>query len=230
MRSIKVLLVCGALLVLGVASCGSMPHVLYGKRIAGTVVDAATGQPIPGVHVAYVWESTVIPHGFTGHNSQTICYHAAAAITDATGRFEIEPWREWSTYGVEVADPNALVYARDYQPRQISLHEGPIEPPRERLDERYELKRFSGTVEERIDAMWGGIANRGCMYGKESQKSLFPMLKAMYEEARSIANSETTKQRVYFLGVMAADAALAPDPNGPSNSSDVERFIAEKLK
>ena len=230
MRSMKILLVCGALFLLALASCGSMPHVLYGKRIAGQVVDAGTGQPIPGVHVAYVWESTVIPRGFTGHNSQTICYHAAAAMTDATGHFQIEPWREWSTYGVEVADPNALVYARDYQPRQISLHEGPIEPPRERLHEHYELKRFSGTVDERLDAMWGGIANRGCMYGKASQKSLFPMLKAMYEEARSLASSEENKRRVYFFGVMAADAALATDPNGPSGSRDVDNFIAEKLK
>ena len=52
MRSIKVLLVGGALFALGIASCGSMPHVLYGKRIAGQVVDTASGQPIPGVHVA----------------------------------------------------------------------------------------------------------------------------------------------------------------------------------
>lgn len=230
MRSIKVLLVCGALLVLGVASCGSMPHVLYGKRIAGTVVDAATGQPIPGVHVAYVWESTVIPHGFTGHNSQTICYHAAAAITDATGRFEIEPWREWSTYGVEVADPNALVYARDYQPRQISLHEGPIEPPRERLDERYELKRFSGTVEERIDAMWGGIANRGCMYGKESQKSLFPMLRDIYFEARSIARTDKQRHLVRTIAELAADAAIATDPNRSSDDERIRTFIDEQLK
>jgi len=230
MRSMKLLLVCGVLSLFALASCGSLPHVLYGKRIAGQVVDAVTGQPIPGVHVAYVWESTVLPRGFTGHNSQTICYHAAADITDATGHFQIEPWREWSTYGVEVADPNALVYARGYQPRQISLHEGPIEPPRERLNEHYELKRFAGTVDERLDAMWGGIANRGCTYGKESQRSLFPMLKTMYEEARSLANSEENKRRVYFFGVMAADAALATDPNGSARSRDVDNFIAEKLK
>ena len=230
MRSMKILLVCGALFLLALASCGSMPHVLYGKRIAGQVVDAGTGQPIPGVHVAYVWESTVIPRGFTGHNSQTICYHAAAAMTDATGHFQIEPWREWSTYGVEVADPNALVYARDYQPRQISLHEGPIEPPRERLHEHYELKRFSGTVDERLDAMWGGIANRGCMYGKESQKSLFPMLKDIYAEARSIATTDKQKHIVRTVAELAADAALATDPNRSSNDAQVQTFIREQLK
>jgi hypothetical protein len=226
----KMLLVCGALFLLALASCGSLPHVLYGKRIAGQVVDAGTGQPIPGVHVAYVWESTVIPRGFTGHNSQTICYHAAAAMTDATGHFQIGPWREWSTYGVEVADPNALVYARDYQPRQISLHEGPIEPPRERLNEHYELKRFSGTVDERLDAMWGGIANRGCMYGKESQKSLFPMLKDNYVEARSIATTDKQKHIVRTIAELAADAALATDPNRSSNEAQIQTFIHEKLK
>jgi len=230
MRAITVLAVCGVLSVLAVASCSSIPRVLYGKRIAGQVVDAATGQPLPGVHVAYVWESSVIPSGFTGHNSQTICYHAAAATTDATGHFQIEPWREWSTYRVLVADPIALVYARNYQPRQIALLQGPIEPPIERLNERYALERFSGTVSERLEAMWGGIANRGCMYGKESQKSLFPMLKAMYEEARAIAATDAGKRRVYFFGVMAADAALALDPNGPAQSDEVDKFIAEQLK
>ena len=108
----------------------------------GQVVDADTGQPVAGAHVAYVWESTIVPSGFTGHNSRTICYHAAATTTDAQGRFQIEPWRKWSTYDVDVSDPIALVYARNYTPRQIVLQEGPAEPPTERPSERYALKAF----------------------------------------------------------------------------------------
>jgi hypothetical protein len=226
----KMLLVCGALFLLALASCGSMPHVLYGKRIAGQVVDAGTGQPIPGVHVAYVWESTVIPRGFTGHNSQTICYHAAAAMTDATGHFQIEPWREWSTYGVEVADPNALVYARDYQPRQISLHEGPIEPPRERLHEHYELKRFSGTVDERMHSLFWNLANRGCSYGKKSQQSLYPMLKDVHAEARNIARTDAQKSTSRIIAQLAADAALAMDPNTPADDQPVQSFIEKNMQ
>jgi len=226
----KMLLVCGALFLLALASCGSMPHVLYGKRIAGQVVDAGTGQPIPGVHVAYVWESTVIPRGFTGHNSQTICYHAAAAMTDATGHFQIEPWREWSTYGVEVADPNALVYARDYQPRQISLHEGPIEPPRERLHEHYELKRFSGTVDERMHSLFWNLANRGCSYGKKSQQSLYPMLKDVHAEARNIARTDAQKSTSRIIAQLAADAALAIDPNTPADDQPVQSFIEKNMQ
>jgi len=230
MRSMKMLLACGALFLLALASCGSMPRVLYGKRIAGQVVDAGTGQPIPGVHVAYVWESTVIPRGFTGHNSQTICYHAAAAMTDATGHFQIEPWREWSTYGVEVADPNALVYARDYQPRQISLHEGPIEPPRERLHEHYELKRFSGTVDERMHSLFWNLANRGCSYGKKSQQSLYPMLKDVHAEARNIARTDAQKSTSRIIAQLAADAALAIDPNTPADDQPVQSFIEKNMQ
>jgi hypothetical protein len=226
----KMLLVCGALSLLALASCGSMPHVLYGKRIAGQVVDAGTGQPIPGVHVAYVWESTVIPRGFTGHNSQTICYHAAAAMTDATGHFQIEPWREWSTYGVEVADPNALVYARDYQPRQISLHEGPIEPPRERLNEHYELKRFSGTVDERMHSLFWNLANRGCSYGRKSQQSLYPMLKDIHSEARDIARTDAQKSTTRIIAQLAADAALAVDPNSPADDKPIQSFIEKNMR
>src|SRR5512141_2406839 len=173
MRPMPLLLACAMLALSAAAGCGGVPHVLHGKRLGGQVVDAGTGQPIAGVHVAYVWESTIIPSGFTGHNSRTICYHAAATTTDSRGHFLIEPWRKWSTYDVLVSDPTALVYAPNYTPRQIVLQEGPIRPPREHLSERYALKPFSGTVDERMHVLFWGLANRGCHYGKESQKSLY---------------------------------------------------------
>ena len=112
MRSIKVWLACAAVVLVAAASYGTIPHVLYGKRIAGQVVDADTGSPIARVHVAFLWESDITPRGFTAHNSRTVCYHAAATTTDLEGRFQIEPWREWSTYGVEPVDPIALAQLR----------------------------------------------------------------------------------------------------------------------
>ena len=204
--------------------------MLYGKRLGGQVVDAGTGQPIAGVHVAYIWESTIIPSGFTGHNSRTICYHAAATTTDSRGNFLIEPWRKWSTYDVLVSDPIALVYARNYTPRQIVLQEGPIKPPRERLGERYALEPFSGTVDERMHVLFWGLANRGCHYGKESQKSLYPMLKAIYDEARQIARASEQRSTVRVIAEIAADTALARNPNGPVNDAETDKFIEEHLK
>ncbi len=185
----KLLFLCAALAASTTASCGMIPHLLYGKLIAGQVVDADTGKPIAGVHVALLWESTINPSGFTGHNSRTICYHAAAAVTDSMGHFKVEPWNEWSTYDVDNVDPKVLVYARSYVPRQIALHEGYQVSPTERLKERYDLKPFEGTPDERLNSLFYGLANRGCRYGKESQKRLFPMLRSIYQEASQVAQT-----------------------------------------
>ena len=148
MRSIKVWLACAAVVLVAAASYGTIPHVLYGKRIAGQVVDADTGLPIAGVHVAFLWESDITPRGFTAHNSRTVCYHAAATTTDLEGRFQIEPWREWSTYGVEPVDPIALVYARNYAPQQLAVRDGSgDERPTDHLGERYAVEEICGTVD-----------------------------------------------------------------------------------
>jgi hypothetical protein len=230
MRPLKGVAALAGLFIAATAAATIFPHLLYGKRIAGQVVDAVTGEPIAGAHVAFLWESGIIPSGFTGHNSRDICYHAAAVVTDPQGRFEIPPWKEWSTYDVEVHEPATLIYAPRYAPGQFSLRKGRLEPPKERLNERYELRAFTGTVDERLKVMWGGVANRGCSYGGPSQRSLFPMLKAMYEEARQIATTDQQRKQVNGYAVMAANAAIAADPNGASNDADVERFIREKLQ
>jgi hypothetical protein len=227
---LRSLLVIAVFALSAAATGGILPHVLYGKRIAGHVVDSNTGQPIAGAHVAFVWESGIIPSGFTGHNSRDICYHAAAAVTDQQGRFEIAPWKEWSTFDVDVHEPTALVYARQYMPRQIPLREGKLKPPIERANERYLLQVFTGTVDQRLDAMWRGIANHSCSYGGESQRSLFPMLKAIYQEARNIASTDEQRKQVHGYAAMAARAAIAPDPNGPANVARVDQFIKEELQ
>ena len=230
MRSIRVWLVCAAVVLIAMTSYGSIPHVLYGKRVAGQVVDAESGQPIGGAHVALLWESDITPHGFTAHNSRTICYHAAAAVTNDQGHFEIAPWREWSTYGVEPVDPVALVYVRGYAPRQIAVGDGSTHRPTNQMNQRYALKKFEGTVGERIDGMWSGIANRDCTYGGESQKSLYPMLRAMYEEAKSLGSGSEHVRRTRGFGRFAARAALAIDPSGPGNESAIDHFVTENMQ
>ncbi len=212
------------------ASCGILPHVLYGKRIAGQVVDADTGQPIANAHVAFIWQSTIIPSGFTGHNSRDICYHAASTMTDAQGRFRIEPWRKWSTYDVYIMDPIALIYAPKYVPRQIAIQEGPAKAPAERLSERYALKPFKGTVEERMHMLFWGLANRDCHYGGDTQKSLYPMLKSIHDEARNIARTREQESTVRIIAELAADAALATNPNAPVNDAQTDAFIKEHLQ
>jgi len=209
---------------------GLIPHLLYGKRIAGQVVDAETGKPIEGAHVAFLWRSGIIPSGFTGHNSRDICYHAAATTTDAYGKFQIPDWKEWSTYDVVLVGPTVLVYKLGFKPMQMLTQRESERGPVEHLDERYVLSRFVGSVKERLNSLYFGLANQGCDYGGPSQKTLYPMLKSIYAEARSIARAPEETKTLSSFATQAAYAALALDPQGPARDNEVKAFISENLK
>jgi hypothetical protein len=230
MRGSKAVLVFAALMMAATAAATVFPHRLYGKRIAGQVIDAVTGQPVAGAHVAMIWRSGIIPRGFTGHNSRDICYHAAAATTNSDGRFQIPPWTKWSTYDVDQLDPVALIYAQNYEPAQKAMRSAPDSQPDERLHETFALMPFVGTVDQRLDMLFFGLANQGCDYGGDSQKSLYPMLQAIYKEARGIARSTGQINGLHAFAVQAAYAALALDANGPSRDAEVNAFIEEHLK
>jgi hypothetical protein len=226
MRLSIVPLMAAALALSTVGGC-SMPHRLYGKHIAGEVVDAETGQPIAGVHVAFLWEAGIIPRGFTGHNSRDICFHAAATTTDAQGRFDIPAWSKWKTYSVHNVDPTVLVYTTKYEPIQASLApDGPRQDPSEHPNERYKLKKFGGDSKARLDMLFYGLANQSCDYGGDSQKSLYPMLKAIYAEARVIG----TPQEAHGFALEAAYSALAVDPTGATTDAQLNAFIRENLQ
>ena len=212
------------------AACGIFPHLLSGKRVSGEIVDAITGKPIPGAFVSFFWESGIVPSGFTGHNSRTICYHVASAITDGEGRFQVAPWRKWSRYDVEVTDPLAIVYAADYVPMQVVLNVGRGKPPIERLTERYSLTPFRGSVDQRMRMLFWGLANHDCFYGGDSQKSLYPMLRAIYNEARRIARTKDDHDTVQIIARFVAQSATAANPNKPSDEEQIDKFIQEHLR
>ena len=230
MRIVYVVISCIAVGLFGAMAIAKLPHALYGKRIAGQVVDAETGAPIPGAHVAFLWESTIIPSGFTGHNARDICYHAAATVTDRDGKFEVPGWRKWSTYDVYFTDPYAIVYVRAYEPFSRPLHVGPSSAPIDRPDQRFELKLFSGDVNQRINMLFFNLANKGCDYGKQSQKSLYPMLKNVYHEASEIAHSVEEKRTAHVIAEFAANAAMAVNPNSAVDIARTEAFIREELR
>ncbi|HJU21579.1 MAG TPA: carboxypeptidase-like regulatory domain-containing protein, partial [Casimicrobiaceae bacterium] len=208
----KLFLIVAVIALSTAAGCG-MPHLLYGKRVAGQVVDAETGEPIAGAHVALLWEAGIIPTGFTGHNSRDICFHAAATTTDAQGHFDIPGWWKWKTYNVDNVDPFVLVYTSNYVPLQTFVEPAADRRPTEHVSERYVLKRFSGNADQRLEMLFWGLANRGCDYGGESQKSLFPMLRAIHAEARQLARTKPHYDTASLIARFAAKAGVAEDPN-----------------
>ena len=212
------------------AYAGLIPHMLYGTRVAGQVIDAETGKPIEGAHVALLWRSGIVPRGFTGHNSRDICYHAAATTTDAYGKFEIPAWKEWSTYDVVLVGPTVLIYKVGFRPIQMLTQRESERGPVKHLDERYKLSPFTGSTKERLDSLYFGLANQGCDYGGLSQKTLYPMLKSIYNEARSIAQAPEETKSLWSFATQAAYAALALDPQGPARDNEVKAFISENLK
>ncbi len=219
-----------ALVVSATAFAALLPHRLYGRHIAGQVVDAATQQPVPGAHVAYLWRSTVNPSGFTGHNARDICFHAAATVADAQGRFDVPAWSKWKTYDVDAVDPTVLIYAPGFEPIQKHLHSEPSDEPIDHLRERYVLKPFSGTADQRIHMLFFGLANQHCDWGGESKKSLVPMLKDIYVEVRSLPVSPDSSKIADVIAKFAADAGLAVSPNTPVDDAKIKGFIDEHIK
>jgi len=230
MNASKKVVVFAAIIFSATAAAGLLPHRLYGRHIAGQVVDAATGHPIAGAHVAYLWEATINPSGFTAHNSRDICFHAAAAVTDSRGRFDIPAWSKWKTYDVDPVDPTVLVYVHGYEPIQDRLLSKDNERPDEHVNERYALKVFAGTDDRRADMLFFGLANRYCDWGGESKKSLVPMLKAIYVEARSLRGSENTSKTADAIARFAANAGLAISPNSAMDEAKINAFILEYVK
>ena len=98
------------------------------------------------------------------------------------------------------------------------------------LDLRYALKKFSGGTEQRLEMLFWNLANRSCAYGGASQKSLYPMLKAIYSEARSIAATKSDRQTLRLIAEFAADAGLARQPNQSINEGEIDKFIRENLE
>ena len=229
MNARTTLIALAAIIFSETAVAGLFPHRLYGRHLAGQVVDAATGRPIAGAHVAYLWQATINPSGFTGHNPRDICYHAAAAVTDAQGHFDIPAWSKWETYDVDPVDPRALVYLRGYEPSQEVMSSNHGASPAEHLKERYALKPFSGTPDERVHMLFFGLANQFCDWGGESKKSLVPMLKAIYVEAKSVGGSEQSSKIADLIAEFAADAGLALSPNGPVDEAKMKAFIKEHI-
>jgi len=150
------------------------------------VVDKDTGSGIPGVIVAFKW---IENRGFSMGGSHTACTHVAMLYTDDQGRYSIPKWRG-DTLGAfkpykpgysEVNDPVAWNQGIDY------------------------MTRSKGSTRERYEALFRIINTFQCSDSEE--KNLLDLVRAVYDEARSIAKTEEDAKIVdSFLG--SVDAAM----------------------
>ncbi len=87
------------------------PFHIGTPRISGTVVDAVTGRPVPGMDVCLL--VTHIPSSFA-HRPLTEVMRSVMTKTDASGTFFFARWDDqldlldhWDGYGIAVTDPAA---------------------------------------------------------------------------------------------------------------------------
>jgi hypothetical protein len=221
-----------AVLALFVAlfGCGGTPGTLTGPSIDGQVVDAHSSKPLPGAHVYYLYESAAVPTSFSGHNSPDICYHAAAAVSDDEGRFHIDAWRKPQKYNVDNTEPTGWAYAPGYIPKELPPKEGVHAEPKPRANDVFRLKASTTTGEARLDELWR-FAKWGCLHGGDSQRSLYPALRAAFIEARTVATAQD-RERLDAFRFRAATAQVAPDPvaDGENWTGKIRQFVNEKLQ
>jgi hypothetical protein len=217
--------------MLPLAGCDGAPSMLFGKRIDGVVLDADTNQPVSGAYVTYRWEGEAMGGAFSGHNAPVICYHAAAAVTDAQGRFHIEPWEKKPTYKTMNEEPYAEVYARGYAPEQTVFHGEPRRGPRDHPNDVIRVKKSSATGDARL-AELDDATKRSCSHGTGSQRALYPMLKAALEEAKQTTHNDQQSILLQAFKERAAAAYLAPDPvrDGRKSFTEIKEFTRNNLQ
>jgi len=219
------------LAILPVVGCDEAPSTLFGKRIDGVVLDANTGQPVSGAYVTYRWEGEAMGGAFSGHNAPVICYHAAVAVTDAQGRFHIEPWEKKPKYKTMNEEPYAEVYARGYVPEQAVFHGAANRQPQDHPNDVIRIKKSTAIGEARL-AELNEASRHSCGHGSGSQRALYPMLKSVVDEARQIASTASQRSDLEIFRERAAAAQVAPNPmdGGEESARQMKQFIRENLE
>ena len=133
------------------------------------VVDTSTGSGVPDAYVGLKWvhyEETYV-HGRRGS-----CAHVEVVRSGPDGRYPLPTWRG--------AAPGAIVpYKAGYTwtPDSVAMKNG-LET----------MNPFSGSVAERFDQLERTLSPLNC--SEEESKNFVSLLRAMHEEATSIARTE----------------------------------------
>jgi hypothetical protein len=155
-----------------------------GKELRGVVVNADTGEPIPDAIVVAKW----ITSTGTAGGSELVCFHAGTATTNAAGEYYIPAWRQKSPFSAKY-ERDITVYA--YKPGYRAQYRF---PPREGYITEYikdKLVPSQETAKERLEYLDHLGRNTLCFQARESVGALLPLQKALLEEARSLAKSES---------------------------------------
>lgn len=181
---------------------------------SGLVLESNSRKPIPDVHVLVDWDGKV--SAFV--DSQNVCVHAEATITDQQGRFSTKAWFEQSKHGEGMTSVTPTM--EPYKPG-YSVSYSSKEWAKDYKQGILLMEPYKGTNQERLHYL-EELASRVQCYGTD-EKSLFQMLRAIYLEAKTLAVSDDDRLKVRGLRASAAEAWLG------GNGVDLGLYAIEAL-
>jgi hypothetical protein len=174
----------GLFYVFMLLGCDTDPGYSSGQELRGVIVNADTGAPIPDAIVVANW----ITSSGTAGGSELVCFHIGTATTNAAGEYYMPAWRHKSHFSAKF-ERDIFVYAYKTGYRWQYRF-----PPEEGYITQYitdKLVPFQGAAKEQLEYLDHVGRNLHCFSGGESKSALLPLQKALLEEARSLATSES---------------------------------------
>jgi hypothetical protein len=208
--------------VIGVCLLGGLTSgafALENGPIDARVTDAATHESVSGAIVIATWDRV----NSSIAASWETCNHVEVVVTDAQGRYHIDPWsrffynpfagRFWITVWAYRAGMTAPL------------------PPAVRFDERtgdIQMAEFTGSHSERMAALWR-FSVFSCAGADESLKILRPFREAVYAEAQAIATDSAEDRRTLaaiWRQVHERERTIVTAPDPPAGVAPTLKTIS----
>ena len=190
MRRMKFMVAVALFAAMAAGCVSAVPEpakVLSGDGLTGRVVDASTGQPLPGAMVWIRW-STFSP----GHSHAETCQHMDLAFTDADGWYRTPPWRvENPPFAYGSLFRFSEVYLRGYGRRSYERNV-PGTPD-------LRMPVWTGTDNERLDLLTALRMRSSCIGGADpaAEPLAAQIQKALLSEFVQIPGSREQKAAGY---------------------------------
>lgn len=158
-------------------------------NVEGTVHADDTGAVVPNAIVVVRWQSMA---GAGGRNS---CLHVDFAVADDRGFYRIPTWHPsvGQRHDIEVV---TFVHKPGYRMSRLSARRGGS----------VRLQRATDDREARLGYLWHINRVTDCHAEEESQRTLLPLKRVLYEEARDLA--VTTEEQAMVQTLLAAVEAI----------------------
>ena len=173
---------------------------LSGGPVVGQVLEEGTYKPVPGAIVVVRWIGRTTS-GSWFVEARDVCYHVETVVTDEQGQYKTAAWTQEQS--------------KDYTLKYHSFSVDAYKPgfgwptkPSQNNDIVY-LATFKGGTRERLDYLGRVISGTSCGGAAgESLKYLYRLTRAVYEEARTVAQTADEKRRAERFRELAEDTLV----------------------